>query len=141
MRTLTAWLECLMRVGKCFRWQFQKHCFAFRKARNPQKSANGYRDCLSGEPGIACCPARLVLKMHFPSEKKEENTTESETFYRTFVFLSFAFHDLLISSWEIRENLCYILLELIEFRMSGGKSLPGKIVFHRYRLLVTLRGR
>lgn len=81
---------------------------------------------------MACCPSRLVFKCIFlPKNKNQRNI-----FPYLFSIVRFVFHEVIY--WyhhgkfpTARENLFYILLELIEFRnrVRRSKSLPGKIVF------------
>lgn len=77
----------------------------FSGNRSSTKSENVDRDCLSGKQRMACCarrPARLVLKMHFPSRKiKIEAKRSAVSLYQSFAsFFTRLFIDIIMGNFR-----------------------------------------
>lgn len=130
---------------KCFRWHFRSFIllwvFFFGGCENPQSRKNGNIEIVYRiEHRMACCPVRLVLKMHFPSQKIKKGN-QVKCFAISSFFLSFAFSfftrlfiDIIMGNFRQHEKIYFTSCSSwSNFQWEEGKVYLGKLFFHRYR--------
>lgn len=137
MRNLTAWLEFLTRAsleqGSAFVGIF-KALFCFCGSAEIHRSRERDIEIVYQVNRMACCPARLVLKIHFPPEKKAQQRVEhfaiSSFSIVCYVFRFSRFIDIIMGNFRQHEKIYFTSCSSwSNFEWEEGKVYRGKLFF------------